>query len=120
MVYVHKNVMRQMKRLLMIYLLPMTVYAAMPMYGSASATIENRKGVYIFSIEEPVADGLTSTLDSGADSTELFITPDYELIVDELDPTLVFDSEENLIMDEPDAEEQDLADILLSDEVREK
>lgn len=109
-----------MKILLMICLLPITVCAAMPMYGSASATIENRKGLYIFSTEESVVDGLTSTLDSGADSAELFTTPDYELIVEDPEPTLVFDSEENLIVDEPDAEEQDLADTLLLDEAREE
>ena len=117
---VHKNVGRPMKILLMIFLLPITVYAAAPLFGSASATIENRKGIYVFSTEEPVIDGLTSTLDSGADSTELFSTPDYELIVEDPEPTLVFDSEENLIVDEPDAEERDLADTLLSDEVREE
>ena len=67
-----------------------------------------------------MADELTSTLDSGADSTELFTIPDYELIVEDPEPTLVFDSEENLIVDDPDAEEQDLADTLLSDDVREE
>ena len=105
-----------MKILLMIFLLPITVYAAMPMYGSASATIENRKGIYVFSTEEE----LTSTLDFDSESTELFTTPDNELIVEDPEPTLVFDSEENLIVDELDAEEQDLADTLLSDEVREE
>ena len=105
-----------MKILLMIFLLPITVYAAMPMYGSASATIENRKGSCICSIEEE----LTSTLDFDSESTELFTTSDYELIVDDPEPTLVFDSEENLIVDEPDVEVQDLADTLLSDEVREE
>jgi len=111
-----------MKILLMIFLLPMTVYASSSLCGSASATIENRKGIYIFPTEEPVIDGLTSTLDSGADSTELFITPDYEvdLIVEDHEPTLLFDSEENLIVDEPDAEEQNLADTLLSDKVKEE
>lgn len=74
----------------------MTVFASSSLYGSASATIENRKG-------EPVADGLTSTLDFDSESTELFATPDYEVIVDE-----------------PDAEERDLADTLLSDDVREE
>jgi len=112
-----------MKILLMIFLLPMTVCAAIPLFGSASVTIENRKGICIFTTEEPVADGLTSTLDSGADSTELFSTPDYEadLIVEDAEPTLVFDSEENLIVDEPNeliftAEEQDLADTELFEE----
>ena len=90
-----------MKILLMIFLLPITVYASTPLFGSASATIENRKGFYVFPPEEPVAYGLTSILE------------DHE-------PTLLFDSEENLIVDNPDAEEQDLADTLLSDEVREE
>ena len=102
-----------MKILLMIFLLPITVYAAMPMYGSALATIENRKGIYVFSTEEE----LTSTLDFDSESTELFTTPDNELIVEDPEPTLVFDSEENLIVDEFDAEEQDLAYTLSSDEV---
>ena len=44
--------------------------------------------------EEP-----TSTLDFDSESTELFFTPDYELIVDE-----------------PDAEEQDLADTEVFEE----
>ena len=98
-----------MKILLMICLLPMTDCAAMPMYGSASATIENRKGIYVFSTEEE----LTSTLDFDSESTELFTTSDYELIVDEPEPTL--DSEDDLIV-----EVQDLADTLLTDEVREE
>ena len=97
-----------MKILLMIFLLPITVYAAMPMYGSASATIENRKGSCICSIEEE----LTSTLDFDSESTELFTTSDYELIVDEPEPTL--DSEDDLIV-----EVQDLADTLLTEELNE-
>ena len=91
-----------MKILLMICFLPITVCAAMPLCGSASATIENRKGIYIFPPEEPVADELTST-------------------PEDPEPTLVFDSEENLIVDEPNeliftAEEQDLADTELFEE----
>ena len=108
-------------------LLPLPVYGAMPLYGSVSTVVENRKGSLVqpsnlIVDDGPVAEELTSTLDSGADSTELFSTPDYEadLIVDEPDPTLVFDGEENLIVDEPASEEQDLADTLLSDEVREE
>ena len=80
----------------------------MPMYGSASATIENRKGIYVFSTEEE----LTSTLDFDSESTELFTTSDYELIVDEPEPTL--DSEDDLIV-----EVQDLADTLLTEELNE-
>lgn len=116
-----------MKILLMIFLLPITVCAAMPMYGSASATIENRKGIYVFSTEDALeagegVDGPMVDVDFDSESTELFTTPDYEaeLIVEDPKPTLVFDSEENLIVDEPDAEDQDLADTLLSDEVREE
>ena len=52
-------------------LVSVTVYAAMPLFGSAEATIENRKGIYTFPTEEP------------------------------------------------DAEEQDLIDILMSDELNE-
>lgn len=44
-----------MKILLMIFLLPMAVCAAMPLCGSASATIENRKGLYIFPTEDIAA-----------------------------------------------------------------
>ena len=118
-----------MKILLMIFLLPMTVCTAMPMYGSASATIENRKGFYIFPPKDApeAGEGVDGSMvdvdfDSGADFTELFTTPDYEsdLIVEDREPTLVFDSEENLIVDEPDAEGQNLADTLLSDDVREE
>ena len=97
-----------MKILLMIFLLPITVCAAMPLCGSASATIENRKGSCICSIEEE----LTSTLDFDSESTELFTTSDYELIVDEPEPTL--DSEDDLIV-----EVQDLADTLLTEELNE-
>lgn len=98
-----------MKILLMIFLLPITVHAAMPLCGSASATIENRKGFYVFPMEEE----LTSTLDFDSESTELFTTSDYELIVDEPEPTL--DSEDDLIV-----EVQDLADTLLTEELREE
>ena len=80
------------------------VYAGTPLWGSASAVVENRKGDYIFSFEEEsVAEELISTLDFDSEVTELFTTSYYESI-----------------MDGPDAEEQDLADTLLSDEVREE
>ena len=72
-----------MKILLMIFLLPITLYAAMPMYGSASATIENRKGSCIFSTEE-----------------ELTSTPDFEDEPDELFTSLDEPDAEDLILDE--------------------
>ena len=91
-----------MKILLMIFLLPITVYAAASLFGSASATIENRKGIYAFSTEEDpmleeeiaAVDAPVVDVDFGSESTELFTTPDYE---------------SDLIVDEPNAEEQDLA-----------
>ena len=84
---------------------PVTVFASSSLWGSASATIENRKGVYIFSTE--------NALEAGEGFDELTST------LEDPESTLVFDSEENLIVDEPDAEEQNLADTLLSDEVSE-
>ena len=72
-----------MKILLMIFLLPITVYASTPLFGSASATIENRKGVYIFSTEE-----------------ELTSTPDFEDEPDELFTSLDEPDAEDLILDE--------------------
>lgn len=69
----------------------------MPRYGSVSAVVENRKGSLVqpsnLIIDDgPVTDELTSTPDIESEFTELFTTLDYELIVDE-----------------PDTEEQDLA-----------
>lgn len=72
-----------MKILLMIFLLPITVYASTPLFGSASVTIENRKGVYIFSTEE-----------------ELTSTPDFEDEPDELFTSLDEPDAEDLILDE--------------------
>lgn len=102
-----------MKILLMIFLLPITVYAAAPLFGSASATIENRKGVYVFSteedpmLEEEIAAVDAPVVDVDFDSGEEATAEEYD------EPTV-----DNELMFT--AEEQDLADTLLSDEVREE
>ena len=104
-----------MKILLMFFLLPITVCAAMPMYGSASATIENRKGVYVFSTEEdPMLEEEIAAVD------ELMVDVDFDSGEEATAEEIEFDEptvDDELIFT---AEEQDLADTLLSDEVREE
>lgn len=104
-----------MKKLLifMLFLLPIEAYAATLQFGSSTAVIENRKEDIIFSLENtPTVDEMTFTLDSEEEPVPI---SDEDLIMDEPDPAP--ESVSELMFT---AEEQDLADTLLSDEVREE
>ena len=78
-----------MKRLLIILLFPITVYAATPLYGSSTTVVKNWKGEFISEdvlVDDLVveqADELVSTLEFVDD--ELISTLEYESNLIELE-----------------------------------